>query len=158
MEIRLDAFLVEFFAEQIHGRLPGVLRDDYTGRIEIQGFEGVQKPEYFLVVTDSQIAAGLGLLNVVGVDTDDQFGHIFEFRQKLDLVVGLISGQYARGVEVFKHLAAEFQVQLSVKVGNPLQNLFALQFQILCGIERNFSHTLSLHFLSSIPQGKKGRK
>ena len=69
--------------------------DHHAGGDETHGAEDIQQAQDVFVIGDAQIAAHLVLLDIVGVDGDDDlnvFGHLL---QHTDLAVGLKAGQHA---------------------------------------------------------------
>ena len=108
-----------------------VLCDDDGADIEIQRFQRVDDTEQFLIIGNAGITAELGVFNVVGIDTDYQLDLVFQLCKKTNLVVRLIAGKHTGRMEVFKHLSAEFQIKLSVKHLDSLEDLVSLKLQIL---------------------------
>ena len=109
--------------------------DHHAGRGEAHGAEDVQQAQNVLVVGDAQIAAHLALLDIVGVDGDDDLNVLGHLLQHADLAVGLESRQHARGMVVIEQLAAELQIQLAAELADPLADMLSLQSQVFIVIE-----------------------
>ena len=113
--------------ECVGGGLPGVLGDHHAAHVQVHGPERVNEPEHVAVVGDAQVPPDLVLLNVAGVDGDDDFRLVLHLGQHADLAVRLEPGQHPAGVEVVKQLAAELQVQLAAELGDALLDVLGLE-------------------------------
>ena len=135
VQVAFHAQAFQAMAERLRGGLVLVARDHHAGRGKAHGAEDVQQAQHVLVVGDAQVSAHLVLLDVVGVDGDDDLnvgGHLL---QHADLAVGLETRKHARGVVVVEQLSAEFQVQLAAELADSLANMLGLQCQVLVVIE-----------------------
>ncbi len=83
-----DAELLEAVAVGVGGGLPGVLGEHHGSDVEASRAEDVDESQHVLVVGDTEVAAGLALLDVVGIDGDDDL-HI---RDQLSSMRNLVSG------------------------------------------------------------------
>ena len=122
-------------AERQRVRLVLEAGDHHAGRGEAHGPEDVQQTQHVFVVGDAQIAAHFVLLDIVGVDGDDDlnvFGHLL---QHADLAVGLEAGQHAGGMVVIEQLAAELQIQLAAELADPFADMLGLQSQVFIVVE-----------------------
>ena len=67
------------------------------------------------------------MLNVVGIDSNDNLYLVLELFEQSDFIVWLIAWQDAGSMEVFQHFTAEFHVKFALKLINALQDMVALQ-------------------------------
>ena len=77
-------------------------------------------------------------------DTDD-LSLVCQLHEHPQLTVRLKSRQDSGSVEVVKELPAEFQVELIVKLVNPLPDMLGLRFQVFLIIKSDF------HILRTFP-------
>ena len=80
------------------------------------------------------------MLNIAGIDGNNHFNLLFKLLKELDFIVRFITGKDAGSVKIFQHLATKLQVELAVKLVNTLQNMVALQIQILFRTKSLFLH------------------
>ena len=95
VQVALDAQAVQAMTERQRVGLVLEAGDHHAGGGETHGAEDIQQAQDVFVIGDAQIAAHLVLLDIVGVDGDDDlnvFGHLL---QHTDLAVGLKAGQHA---------------------------------------------------------------
>ena len=71
------AEILQLAREQVGGVLPMILRDDNAAHIQPDGAEGVDQAHDVQIVGDAEVAAALVLLDVRGVDGDDDLGVVF---------------------------------------------------------------------------------
>ena len=141
MQAAGDAELLEAVAVGVGGGLPGVLGENHGSHVEASRAEDVDEAQHVLVVGDTEVAAGLALLDVVGVDRDDDLhvrGHALEHAE---LGVRLEAGQHARGVVVVEELASEFQIQLASELVDAPPDVGGLQFDVFVVVE-SLSHVV----------------
>ena len=140
VEVGADAVRFQLPAELICRRLMRILGNDNRSDIEIQCFQCVDNAKQFLIVGNAGVSAQLGMFDIIGVNAYNQLYLVLEFRKKLNLVVRLITGKDTCGVKVFKHLAAEFEIQFSVEHLNAFKDLISLQLKVLFGIKCDRCH------------------
>ena len=128
-------------------RLPGILGNDHGAHKEVQIIEFIHESKDLLVIGNAQIAPSLGVLDVIGVDSDDDFYLVPQFVQELDFIVWFVAWQDSGSVEVFQHLAAKFHIELAIKLADALQNMVPLQVQVLFRIKSNVFHFFHLCLL-----------
>ena len=112
--------------EGVGGGLAGVAGDHHAAHIQPPAPELVDKPEHVAVVGDAQVPPDLVLLNVAGVDGDDDFRLVPELLQHPQLAVRLEAGEHPAGVVVVKELAPELQIQLAPELGDPVPDVLGL--------------------------------
>ena len=115
--------------------LVGVLRDDDAAHVEAQALEDVHEAQDLVVVGDAQVAADLALLDVVGVDGDDDLHLIYQALEHGDLGIGLEAGEHAAGMVVVEELAAELQVELAAELLDAFLDALGLQADVLLVVE-----------------------
>ena len=126
----LDTKALKLFLERLNAGLAAVLSDAYAADVKSDAAEGVDETEHVGVVGDADIAADLIVLDMLGIDNDNNLGHFLELKEHLQLAVRLESGKNAGSVEIVKKLAAEFKIKLTAEVGNTLTYLRRLLFDI----------------------------
>ena len=87
--------LVEAPAIGVRGRLPRVLGEHDGADVESARAEDVDESQHVLVVRDAEVAAHLGLLDVVGVDGDDDLHVVGEAFEHAEFGIRLEAGQHA---------------------------------------------------------------
>ena len=135
MELAGNAEHGEAAAELVGGRLTGVLGEHDGTHEESVGTENVGKAQDILVVRDAKVTAGLVLLDMVGVDGDDDLNVIRQALKHAELAVGLETGQHAARMVVVEQLAAEFKVELAAELGDALLDVLGLVGNVLLVIE-----------------------
>ena len=146
-----DPQLLQPGLESVGGGLPGILGDYHTAHIQLHGAERVDEAEDVAVVCDAQVPPHLVLLNVGGIDGDDDLRAVLHLCQHPDLAVRLKPGQHPAGVEIIKQLASKFQVQLAPELGDTLPNVLGLELQILVVIEPLSGHALTPYLIVADP-------
>ena len=137
MQLAGDAEHREALAEGVGRGLAGVLREHHRRHGEPVGAVDVGEAQHVLVVGDAQVAAGLVLLDVVGVDGDDDLDVLGEALEHAELDVGGKAGQHARGVVVVEELAAELEVELAAELVNALADMLRLELDVLVVVKTN---------------------
>ena len=122
--------------------------DHHAAHIQLHGAERVDEAEDITVVCDAQIPPYLILLNIGGIDGNDDLRTVLHLGQHPDLAVRLKPGQHSAGVEIIKQLASKFQIQLAPKLGDALPDMLGLELQILVVIEPLPGHALTPFILS----------
>ena len=131
VQAALDAQARQAVAEGVGRGLAGVLGDDHGRHGHAVAAEEVHQAQDVLVVGDAEVSAGLVLLDVVGVDGDDDLDVVRDALEHAELGVGLKAGKDAGGVVVVKELAAKLQVELAAKLSDALANMLRLQLDVL---------------------------
>ena len=129
--------------EQVGRLLAGILGDHHAAHIQVHAPEGVDQAQHIAVVGDAQVAPDLVLLNVGGIDDQNDLRLVLHLGQHADLAVRLKARQYPAGVEVVKQLAAKLQVQLAPELGNALLNVLGLHRKIFLVVKALSGHTFT---------------
>ena len=144
MEVGLDFVCLEF-AGEIFGFLLAVEEsDDDRTDIETATTEKFDKAEDFGLVRNHVVGANLGMFNGVSINTENNFGVVFEFLKKLNLEVGKKTRESAGGVLVVDEFAAEFEVEF-VEHFDAASDFLLLDFEIFVGI-KTFFHKPPLNY------------
>ena len=151
MQINPDAEALELVRKRVDRRLMIVTRDDHAGNEQLLFAERIDQPQDFAVVCDIQIVAHFVVLDVAGMDRDDDLRAVLELFQHPDLAVRRKARQHARRMVVVKQLAAEFQIQLVPERADPLQNLLRLQRDVPVVVKTDFHMSSSIVAFKRIP-------
>ena len=133
----LDAQALQPGLEQVGGGLAGIAGDHHAAHQQATATEDVDEPQHVAVIGDAQVAPDLVLLDVPGVDGDDDLRLVLQLLQHTDLAVRLEPGQHPGGVVIVKQLAAELQIQLAAELGDPVTDVLRLHLQVLLVIKAN---------------------
>ena len=128
MPVYANAQLYQLVRERLCRRLAAILRDHHAVGAQAARARLVDQAERVRVVCNVQIAAPLGMLDVVGVEHQHQFRLLAQLKKHFELAIRLKPRQYARGVIIVEELAAKFQVQLAAKLRDALPDVLRLQF------------------------------
>ena len=150
VQIHLHPKRVQTTPERVRPALPCVLRDDDAADQQALGAERVNQAKDVFLVSNAKIATNLILLNGRGVDWDHDLRAVLQLEEHPDFAVRFKSGQNARGMEVVKKLAAEFQIELAAELVNAFPDARGLGLQILLIVKANGFHTGTP--LSNIPR------
>ena len=112
----------------------------HAGNIEPEAPEHVNQPDHVPVVGNSQIPPDFVLFYVVGIDDNHHLHLILQLQQHPEFAVRLEARQHPGRVVVIIELAAEFQIQLSSKSGNPLPDVFRLHLQVMVIVKSLTNH------------------
>ena len=115
-----DAEGIETTTEGIGGRLAGILRDNHARDGKALAAEQINEAQRVLVIGDAEVSPRLVLLDVVGVDRDDDLGLGREALEHAELGIGLEAGKHAARVVVVEQLAAKLEVELAAKLVDAL--------------------------------------
>ena len=126
VDVVLHAPAGELFGKGVGGGLAGVLGDDHAVHRDVHGGDVVDEAQHLHVVADAQVRAHLGLFDVAGGDTEDDFGLVPQFVQQANFAVHVKAGQHPGGVVVVEELAAELQIQLALELVDPGQDVLGL--------------------------------
>ena len=127
MEVGSDAFFGQFMTKGIRSRLTGILGNDNRAYKEFQVIEFIHETKNLLVIRNAQIAPCLGVLDIVSVNSDDNFHLVPQFVQELDFIVRFITWKNSGSMEIFQHLATKLHVELAIELADSLQNMVSLQ-------------------------------
>ena len=97
----------------------------------------VDETENVFVISDAKITADFILLNISGADHDHDLCLIRQLEEHLQLTVRLKARKNAGGMKVVKKLAAEFQIQLVVKLTDSFFDMLRLHTEIFLIIKTN---------------------
>ena len=103
----------------------------------MQGLQVINKLQRIVGVGNAKVRAHLLVLDVAGIDREDDLGLVLERLQQPQLDVRIVARQAAGGVEVVHQLPAEFQIELAV-FGRAAANLRRLLAQVLFVVESDF--------------------
>ena len=122
----------------------GVLGHAHTAHIQPHLLESVDETQHVQIVGDAVVAAHLAADDVLGADDDDDLGLLLELQKHLQLGVRLKAGQHAGGVVIVEQLAAEFQIQLIVKLLDALADMLRLHRKISVVVKSYFHRSFPL--------------
>ena len=164
-----DAQAVQPLFKGFHFRGGGVLGHAHAAHVQAHFLEGVDQAQHVQIVGDAVIAADLAADDILRADDDDHLGLILQLQQHLQLGIGLEARQHAGGVVVVEQLAAEFQIELVVKLLDALADMFRLHRKIFVVVKSNFHRSFPFplccarhtapelfHNRNSIPHSKTG--
>ena len=146
-----NAERVQAIAEDIGSGLAGVLGDDHGRDGKAVTTEQVNQAQHVLVIGNAQVATGLVLLDMVGVDGNDDLNVIGNALEHAELAIRLKTRQHAARVIVVKQLAAKLQIQLAAKLRDALLNMSGLQLDILRVVETLAHIWLPSRFVNKVP-------
>ena len=138
--VNLDAQRLQTLLEGQCHRLTLEAGHHDAADIKSKAAKDVDQAQHVHVVGDAQVAANLVLLDVGGVDGDDDLNLLLELQQHPQLAVRLKSRQDARGVVVVVQLSAELQIQLSAKLRDSLPDVLRLCVKIFFIAKSIFLH------------------
>ena len=140
VDVRRDAIFFQLVTESIGCRLTRILCNNNRTYIDIELVELINQTKDLLVVGNAKVTSSLRMLDIASIDGNDHFDLIFELLKELDFIVRFITRKDAGSVEIFQHLTTKLQVELAVKLVNAIQNMVALQIQILFRTKSLFLH------------------
>ena len=140
VQVRALAAHLQHLAERVGRGLALVLRDDHGRHVQAHAAELVHQAQQVHVVGDAQVRAVLAVADVPGVDAEEDLRLVAELLQQADLGVGLKARQHARGVQIVKELAAEFQVELIPKPRDALLDGLGLAPDVQIVVKTDFLH------------------
>ena len=126
-------------------RLGSIFGDADAANIQSFLLEGVNQTQHIQIVGNAVVAPDFAADDIFGADHDDHFGLVLELQQHLQLGVRLKTGQHTGGMIVVKQLAAKFQIEFVVKLGDALADMLRLHDQVLLVIKAD------LHKIPSSP-------
>ena len=142
--ICLDAVAFKALLKLHGGRLSVVVGDDHGADHEASVLKFASQSQHVFIVGDAEVGAFLVFLNVGRTDDDDDFNAVAQFLKHAQLAVGQETRQHAAGVVVVEELAAQFQIQFTVKLGNSLLDVFGLNFLVLLVVKSYVHDVVSL--------------
>ena len=122
----------------------GVLGHAHTAHIQPHLLKSVDETQHVQIVGDAVVAAHLAADDVLGADDDDDLGLLLELQKHLQLGVRLKAGQHAGSVVIVEQLAAEFQIQLIVKLLDALADMLRLHRKIFVVVKSYFHRSFPL--------------
>ena len=130
------------------GALPGIPGQHHAAYIQPIFPECVDQAHHIQIIGNTQITPALILLNVIGIDGNDNLCLVLQLHQHSHLAVRQEARQHPGRMEVIKQLAAEFQIELAAKICHPLLNLLGLKRQVFLIVKSDFLHVnlLPVHF------------
>ena len=144
MTVAANAQSCQPFQEGIGRRLAVVTVHNHAAHIQLHTPENVDQTKNIVIVGDAQITAHLVLLDISGVNGNDDLNILFQLLQHPDLAVRLKARQNAGCMEIVKQLSAKFQIQLSAELVNALLDLLRLRGEVFLIVKSNGSHDLRL--------------
>ena len=106
---------------------------EYIAREKAAAYEVAD--DELVITADTVVIVGDDIL---GADDDDDLGLVFQLQQHLQLGVRLKARQHAGSVVVIKQLAAKLQVELVVKLGDPLPDMRRLHGKVFVVVKSYF--------------------
>ena len=139
-----DAQTVQPLFKGFHLGGSGVLGHAHTAHIQPHLLKSVDETQHVQIVGDAVVAAHLAADDVLGADDDDDLGLLLELQKHLQLGVRLKAGQHAGSVIIVEQLAAEFQIQLIVKLLDALADMLRLHRKIFVVVKSYFHRSFPL--------------
>ena len=139
-----DAQTVQPLFKGFHLGGGGVLGHAHTAHIQPHPLKSVDEAQHVQIVGDAVVAAHLAADDVLGADDDDDLGLLLELQKHLQLGVRLKAGQHAGSVVIVEQLAAEFQIQLIVKLLDALADMLRLHRKIFVVVKSYFHRSFPL--------------
>ena len=133
--VAADAQIFQPVKKRVRRGLPAVPGQHHAAYIQPHIPENVNEPENVLIIGDPQIAPHFVLLDIPGIDGNDDLHIILELLEHSDLAVRRKTRQHPRGVVIIEQLAAEFQIQLAAALVDPLFNLLRLGGEVFLIVE-----------------------
>ena len=140
VDVRRDAIFFQLVTEGISRRLTRILRNNNRAYVDIELVEFINQTKDLLVVRNAKVTTSLRVLDIASINGNDHFNLIFELLKELDFIVRLITRKDTSSVEILQHFTTKLQVEFPVKLVNTLQNMVALQIQILFRTKSLFLH------------------
>ena len=135
-----DAQGLQAVEEGVRRPLAAVLGQHHGANVQPQLPKDVDEPQHVVIVADAKVPPHLVLLNVRGVDGNDDL-HVFpELLEHADLAVRLKARQDPGGMVVVKELAAELQVELAAELADALLDLLRLDGEVLLIVKTDGCH------------------
>ena len=144
--VRANAHAFQTVLESLGGGLARKLGQAHAAHHQAHTLKSIDQAQHIQIIGDAVVAAHLVAFDILGADHDHDLGLILELQQHLQLGIRLKAGQHAGGMVIVEQLAAEFQIQLIVKLGNAFTNVLGLHFQILFVVKTDL-HGLPLFLL-----------
>ena len=135
-----DAQGLQAVQEGVRRPLAAVLRQHHGADVEAEPPEDVDEPQHVVIVADAEVPPHLVLLDVRGVDGDDDLHVLPQLLEHTDLAVRLEARQDPGGVIVVKELAAELQVELAAELADALLDLLGLDGEVFLIIKTDGCH------------------
>ena len=139
-----DAQTVQPLFKGLHLGGGGVLGHAHAAHIQPHLLKSVDEAQHVQIVGNAVVAAHLAADDILSTDDDDDLGLLLELQQHLQLGVRLKAGQHAGGVVIVEQLAAEFQIQLIVKLLDALADMLRLHRKIFVVVKSYFHRSLPL--------------
>ncbi len=138
--VAADAQVFQPVEEGVCRGLSAVAGQHHAAHIQAHVPENVDEPENVLIIGDAQVPPHFILLNIAGVDGDDDLHVVLQLLKHPDLAVRRKARQHPGGMVIVKQLAAEFQIQLAAELVNPLLDLLRLCGEVFLIVEPDGSH------------------
>ena len=144
MKIWLDVVVFELLGE-ILGFLLAIEEGNDNG-VYCDAFvaEELDKAQDLGLVGNHVVGADFGVLDGISINTENNFGIVFEFLEEPNFEVGEESWERTRSVLVVDELAAKLQIEL-VEHLDALFDFLFLDFEIFLRIE-TFLHNTSFYY------------
>ena len=126
---------LEFYASDADAE--AALNNIYASFISIASANGINNPELMILnySSDDILAAG------GNIDDHDDFRHVTQLGEHLQLDVRLEARQDTACVEVVEQLPAKFQIKFVTEFRDTFLDVFRLDFQVFLAIEPVFHKT-----------------
>ena len=122
--------------------LPRILGNHHAAYKQADAPERIDQAEHVCVIGDANIPAHLALFDIACIYNDYDLHLVRKLQQHFHFAIRLKSRQYPGCVEIIKQLSAHFQIQLVVKMRDPLQNMLRLNLQIFFVVKPYCFHCL----------------
>ena len=80
------------------------------------------------------------MLNVIGINSNHNLHLVTKFLEKLNFVIWFITRKDTSCVEILQHFSTKLKVELAIKLVDAIEDMIALQIQILFGTKSLFLH------------------
>ena len=138
VDIRFDTHALQTMTELISSMLAIVVGNHHTSHHEVATHKLIAQTKHIFVVSDAEVGTDLILFDIIGAHHNDDLDRVAQIAQHAELGVGFETRQNARGMVVIKQFATQFHIELAIKLGNALTNVFALDLEIFLVVESYF--------------------
>ena len=132
----VDAMTGEAVLIGLHRGLTVVAVDDDGSDVDAVGAQVINQFQRCVVVGDAEVRAHTLVLDVIGVDADQEVCLVGQLFEEPDLDIRVEARKDARGVEIANEFAAEFQEEPPLAGVHSLENLCGLGGEILFVVKR----------------------
>jgi hypothetical protein len=137
MGIHPDATPFEQVLERLGGGLLLVPGDDDSGNFEIPfPAQIIDEFEDINIVGNAEIGPHFAVVDIGGMNTEDDVGFIFKLLKETDFDIGVEVGKHSGRMVIKDEFPPELQVKFVVELAHTVENLGRLLSQVLIRIKR----------------------